>query len=128
MRFSNAQVGITRNPPMLGEHNAEVPGTLLGLSADRIAALAGAVVPARRPATLNRFAKRSALARRVAPASLLVVAAGDGDPASRYQVILIGVVNRVQVNRDLAVLEFAILGISNRNVHREVLKPASAGF
>jgi crotonobetainyl-CoA:carnitine CoA-transferase CaiB-like acyl-CoA transferase len=42
MQFSNAHVGITRKPPMLGEHNAEVLGTLLGLSTDRIAELTGA--------------------------------------------------------------------------------------
>jgi crotonobetainyl-CoA:carnitine CoA-transferase CaiB-like acyl-CoA transferase len=50
MRFSNARVGITRNPPMLGEHNAEVLGTLLGLSADRIAELTGAGILVQEPA------------------------------------------------------------------------------
>jgi crotonobetainyl-CoA:carnitine CoA-transferase CaiB-like acyl-CoA transferase len=42
INFSNAEVRVTRNPPMIGEHNHEVLGTMLGLSESRIDELTSA--------------------------------------------------------------------------------------
>jgi crotonobetainyl-CoA:carnitine CoA-transferase CaiB-like acyl-CoA transferase len=42
IKFSNAEVRVRSNPPLLGEHNSEVFGSLLGMSDDQINALASA--------------------------------------------------------------------------------------
>jgi crotonobetainyl-CoA:carnitine CoA-transferase CaiB-like acyl-CoA transferase len=39
IHFSDADVRVRRNPPLLGEHNGEVLSSVLGLSGDRIAEL-----------------------------------------------------------------------------------------
>ena len=36
IKFSNADVRVTGNPPLVGEHNREVLGTILGLSEHQI--------------------------------------------------------------------------------------------
>jgi CoA:oxalate CoA-transferase len=42
IKFSNAEVAVRSNPPLLGEHNREVLGALLGMSDEQIAALTSA--------------------------------------------------------------------------------------
>ena len=42
IRFSNAEVKVTGNPPLIGEHNREVLGALLGLSENQITELTSA--------------------------------------------------------------------------------------
>jgi crotonobetainyl-CoA:carnitine CoA-transferase CaiB-like acyl-CoA transferase len=42
LKFSNADVHVTSNPPLLGEHNREVLSALLGMPEEQIAALTNA--------------------------------------------------------------------------------------
>jgi crotonobetainyl-CoA:carnitine CoA-transferase CaiB-like acyl-CoA transferase len=39
LKFSNADVHVTKNPPLLGEHNREVLGALLEMPEEQIADL-----------------------------------------------------------------------------------------